>query len=667
MKPDHDDSDSTTAAATPRRRSPDPSDGWGKTQPYDPRRSATATAFESDEHRRYEVLELLGRGGMGEVHLAHDERVGRAVALKVLLDERPENAELRERFVREARIQGQLEHPGIVPVYDIEPDSNGRPFFAMKRVTGETLDAIVRKLVQGDPDAVQTYTLRRLLAAFQQICLTVHYAHTRGVIHRDLKLGNLMLGGFGEVYVLDWGIAKVRNVDEPRLGMPAAQLPSVAATRHDYVLGTLGYIPPEQIEDSSQVDARADVYALGVVLFTLLTRRRLHAGRSPRELIESTHRGADARASLIAPELDVPPELDAICVRATAPRREDRYATARELHDAIERFLEGDRDVRLRAELAEQHLAMARRAIGGRSSTASASAEARRDALRQAGRALALQPENVEAGELLASMMLTSPDDVPDEVLRASSELGEKEQLRLGRIGLFVVLGVVGLLSLLLWVGVRSWGAVAWICVPLLVAVGILVRAQDMRVDEGPYFAVSTGVALCVAIGASATILGSLWLPALFATTYAAVIMATHGLGRWRILCVALALLAILVPFGLELGGILPMHYRMEDDHLVVLADAVSYPERSFVSIALAAVSNVLLVSFALFQFSKGDMRTRRELQLMAWHLRQVAPLRDSRRPPPDPAPPSDEHDTSRDPLDDLDSMSTRADRPRGD
>ncbi len=651
-----DDADGATPPTVGRSGS-DSSVGWGKPPPSDARSiGGGAPTFGDDVERgRYAVLERIGRGGMGEVHLAKDGRVGRSVALKVLLDEGVNDAALRGRFVREARIQGQLEHPGIVPVYDIEHDANGRPFFAMKRVTGETLEAIVRKLAKGDPEAVAAYTMRRLLAAFQQICLTVHYAHTQGVIHRDIKLSNLMLGDFGEVYVLDWGIAKVRDVDEPGLGTASGSLPHVDATRRDHVLGTPGYIPPEQLSDSANVDARADVYALGAVLFALLTRKRLHGRGTAAEVIESPRRGADARASVVAPELEIPPELDTICVRATAQRPEDRYATARELHDAVERVLEGDRDVRLRAELAEQHLVEARRALGEGTAAPAGTAESRRRALREAGRALALQPDNVEAGELLASMMLTPPSEVPDELVRASLELELAEQLRLGRVGIFVVLGIVALLSLLVWVGVRSWSAVAWILGPLLVTVAVTVYGPRVRVERGRYYALASGIPLAIAIGASSTIVGPLWLPAIFATTFAAIFVVTHSLGRWRFVSVALAVLSILVPLGLERAGVLPEHYVVNGEHVIVLGEAVDYPAHSVPALTLACVANVLLVSFALWQFSKGDMNTRRELQLMAWHLRQMAPLRDSTRPPPrasvrpeaEPDPPHEDSSTT--------------------
>src|SRR5438067_5726539 len=201
----------------------------------------------------YEVSEVLGRGGMGEVVLAYDTEIGRGVAIKHMLDASSEVA--RERFLREAKIQARLDHPAIVPVYEL-----GRDYFTMKRLAGTTLlDVIVKG----------SATRQRMLRAFVDVCLAVELAHSRGVVHRDLKPANIMLGDFGEVYVLDWGIAKL--VDEPET--PRAQtldLPSSThATRVGKVLGTPEFMAPEALLHGV-ADRRTDVYALGIILDQLL-------------------------------------------------------------------------------------------------------------------------------------------------------------------------------------------------------------------------------------------------------------------------------------------------------------------------------------------------------------------------------------------------------------
>jgi serine/threonine protein kinase len=162
-----------------------------------------------EELERYQASGVIGKGGMGEVRLYKDLRISRYVAVKVLRDKLRSSPEYRSRFVLEARLQGQLEHPSIVPVHDLGVTPEGELFFSMARVRGVTLRAALETVRAGDHGA--RFVRRRLLTAFSSVCLAVDYAHCRGVVHRDLKPENVMLGDFGEVYVLDWGIAKVMH------------------------------------------------------------------------------------------------------------------------------------------------------------------------------------------------------------------------------------------------------------------------------------------------------------------------------------------------------------------------------------------------------------------------------------------------------------------------
>ncbi|CAN5925398.1 hypothetical protein BH11MYX4_BH11MYX4_30280 [soil metagenome] len=221
----------------------------------------------SKSGERYSVRRRIGLGGMGTIDLVHDRVVGRDVALKQMrprtLDPRAEWAS----FEREARLQGQLEHPAIVPVYDLGKGEDGSPYFTMKRVRGESLASILDRLAEGDAETRARFSRRKLLTAFAQLCLAAHYAHERGVIHRDIKPANVMLGGYGEVYLLDWGIAKVRG-DAASLAPAGTAGASLRPdeTTDGSVVGSLGTMAPEQAEGLA-IDARADVYALGAVLF----------------------------------------------------------------------------------------------------------------------------------------------------------------------------------------------------------------------------------------------------------------------------------------------------------------------------------------------------------------------------------------------------------------
>jgi eukaryotic-like serine/threonine-protein kinase len=279
---------------------------------------------------RYREGCLLGRGGMGEVHLWHDAWLGREVAIKTLPPGRSLSAAARARFFREARVQGQLEHPAIVPVYDVGIDDNGREYFAMKRVSGRTLENAM---------AGSELSRARFLALLRQVCLAVDYAHARGVVHRDLKPRNVMIGDFGDVYVLDWGLAKLL---EPGCSVEAGT--DVGGhTLSGQLIGTPGYMAPEQISRADDVDERADVYALGAMLFEVLAGERLHHGETVAELLQSTRRLSGARPTERIPGLDVPPALDAICAVATAHDRELRKVGARDLANAIEACLDQSR------------------------------------------------------------------------------------------------------------------------------------------------------------------------------------------------------------------------------------------------------------------------------------------------------------------------------------
>ncbi len=290
---------------------------------------------------RYRVLEPLGRGGMGVVYLAEDTRLDRRVALKVI-DVPDASGELAARLLREAQILARLEHPGIVPVHDVGTLADGRVFYTMKFVQGRRLDQHLEQ-VESLPDR---------LRIFQKLCEAVAFAHAHEVLHRDLKPGNIMVGPFGEVLVMDWGLAKIlrRSPAEPGEAVSRAELFETdlsngaspteqppreesstfrpawpGETAHGIVLGTPGYMAPEQARgEISKLDARTDVFALGAILHFLLT------GRPPGDLT----RPEAGRAS-------VPRALVAIANQAMSPEHAKRYATAQELAADIARHLDG--------------------------------------------------------------------------------------------------------------------------------------------------------------------------------------------------------------------------------------------------------------------------------------------------------------------------------------
>jgi eukaryotic-like serine/threonine-protein kinase len=297
---------------------------------------------------RYAVLEEIGRGGMSAVYRARDRMLDRDVALKVL-DEPLASPALAARLGAEARVLARLEHPSIVPVHDLGVLPDGRPYYVMKLVRGRDL---------GDAAAAES-SLHGRLRLFERICEAVAFAHARGVIHRDLKPSNIMVGAFGEVLVLDWGLAKLRQVtsDTGRSAAGATLQPPVVKrqssvderpagpapaegsrdraagtplTAKGMVLGTPGYMAPEQLA-GEPVDERTDVYALGVLLAWLLG---VHgpAAAAP---------AAEAAPAVSAGEPTAPRPLCAIANRACAELPSDRYASVAELVADVRRYLDG--------------------------------------------------------------------------------------------------------------------------------------------------------------------------------------------------------------------------------------------------------------------------------------------------------------------------------------
>ena len=302
----------------------------------------------------YELLEVVGRGGMGVVYRARDIALDREVAVKLLLDRYAPDSPTAARFLDEARITGQLQHPGIPAVYQVGTLPGGRPFLAMKLIKGDTLDALLKANAPMDA-----------LAVFGAVSQAVGYAHAHGVIHRDLKPANVMVGAFGEVQVMDWGLAKVlasRERERPESDPDATQGAATEIrtqrdsdtpfTQHGSVLGTPAYMPPEQAAgELDKVDARSDVFGLGGLLCVLLTGQPPFVGKDAESVRLSAVRGKteDAFARLDASAAD--PGVIALCKRCLAFEPADRPATADEVANAVSELRRAADD---RAKQAEQ-------------------------------------------------------------------------------------------------------------------------------------------------------------------------------------------------------------------------------------------------------------------------------------------------------------------------
>ncbi len=378
----------------------------GQKKPSKKGKAAHETANRWDAEQRYPLVTNFARGGLGQIWMANDSRLRREVAFKELLPSALKNRNALERFLEEAQITGQLEHPSIVPIYDIGYQENGTPFYAMKLVRGETMEKEIENLHQLPKDSPEwTLAFRKLIANFIDICNAMAFAHDRGVLHRDLKPLNVMIGAFGETLVLDWGLAKVIDVEpvgdeapittstsdlgpedqtiveseatglqtgtavaEPSTGGASAAgvskggasvggqsqfSGSFGSTRKmvqtdvrsrgsqtmmGSVMGTPAYMPPEQAAGKlDELDARTDIYSLGGILYKLLTNQQPIARGKIREVLKNVKEG-----NIIAPrdhDSSIEKPIEAICMKALATDREDRYDSALKIVEDVEAWL----------------------------------------------------------------------------------------------------------------------------------------------------------------------------------------------------------------------------------------------------------------------------------------------------------------------------------------
>jgi serine/threonine-protein kinase len=612
---------------------------------------------DSTFSERYTIGTLLGEGGMGVVRSCADGRIGREVAMKSVQPGMGSAGPFVARFLREACVQGQLEHPSIVPVYDLGRSGEGTLYFTMKRVRGATLKRILRALRAGGPEddpsgppdvpvrgrdpsgppdsglvaselVARPWSRRKLLASFASACHAVHFANVRGVVHRDLKPSNIMLGDFGEVYVLDWGLAKVVGAADPLAptGAPAIQSGTDpgARTHHGATLGTPGYMAPEQVR-GEPVDARADVYSLGAILFELLALEPLHSGQSPQAAIESTLLGVERRPSVRAPYLDIPPELDAICSRATAAEPELRYSSVRELVDAVERYLDGDRDLVRRRELARDHARAAEvhasRALGAPDSAAAA----RSRALHEVGRAIALDPTNEDAARILMRLMTELPAEMPAEAKAAMAEDTRRLVRAGGKMAVFANLTWFGWLPLMLWMGMRSWTAWLVASAAYVAAAAFAARVWRHPPEDGRPD-MPTTVSTIVANAAGSTMFGPFVLVPTLAVIGAMLLHMVPGRAH-RVPIIALNCLSIAVPALLALAGVIPASYVYEHGAFVLRPVMFAVPPlQTNVFMILTNVALVCIGSVVVGRFRDHMTRAEQRLHVQTWQLRQLVP-----------------------------------------
>jgi serine/threonine-protein kinase len=552
----------------------------------------------------YAFGDVIGEGGIGEVVAAHDLRIGRDVAIKRLREKTPKPDEV-SRFLREARIQARLDHPAIPPVHELGRDKEGRPFFAMKRLSGVTLSDLLD---------VPDQNRQRLLRAFTEVCQAIDFAHARGVVHRDLKPGNIMVGDYGDVYVLDWGLARV--VGEALTEVVTDDIDSLDIKSGD-ILGSPGYMAPEQLQRVGDTGRPADIYALGSILFEILAGESLHP-RGPTAIVSTVANEAVTSPAKRRPDRGVPPELDALCVQMLAMDPTSR-PNARRVADRVQAFLDGDRDVARRKTMAVDLVWSAQAQLGEGN---------RAEAMRAAGRALALDPESTGAAELVTRLMLEPPKEPPAELRDALSHADDVSVRKHARTAILAYLSLAAFLPIAWWNGVRRWDVVlAVFFVSLVMAIGAVLIAR--RPQRSLAYMVMYGLGNVGLLAVLQRMAGPfIFVPALSCVVVMSATAYPAYIKRPWILITTMVV-GFLAPIILELQGILTRTWDIRDGMLVSHAGALVLDgPPTLVMLIVASVVTIMIAGIHAARIYRANRDARLQLVTQAWHLRQLLPAR---------------------------------------
>ncbi len=557
----------------------------------------------------YELHELIGKGGMGEVVAAHDLKFDRDIAIKRMHGE--QSMRSITRFLREARIQARLEHPAIVPIHDLGTDETGRVFFTMKRLAGVTLSD---KISNREP-------VQSLLRAFVEVLLAIDFAHRHRVVHRDLKPANIMLGEFGEVYVLDWGVARELDSRDDIITDAGGMLPidaksvSDSATKAGSVLGTPGYMSPEQVR-GEPADTAADIYALGAILFEILTAQTLHPHGD--DAMVATLTSSPERPSERRPDRQIAPELDELCLAAQAEEPAKR-PTARDMAEQLRRFIDGDRDVALRRTLAIEQISAARAAL------ATKDAIQRTVAMRHAGRALALDPESEDAADLVGRLLLERPAVLPPALVASLDQL-DRDALKKRSVRATRSYGAVFVFLLLVpFLDIRSW---SWLLAfnGVLAAVVAFAWRGSLTGAVSPYLSMLGNFALALVW----TRIASPFVLTPVMICGALIAVASHPWNQerpWTIF--AWAAITVWTPIGLEAIGVLEPTWWIENG--TVLVRSTIYNITGPLEIGVVVFSNfmfIMLLGAFAYTITRTGRTAARDHHMQAWHLRHLIPER---------------------------------------
>jgi len=285
-----------------------------------------------NEDLRYTQFKTIARGGKCLIQSCKDFHLSRVVAHKSLLKEIAKDPFEQKRFLREARVTAMLQHPNTIPIYELSRNNKGHYFFTMKLVEGYTLREVQDLAKQEGTQAVDGYGFHRMVTILIQVANALDYAHSHGVVHRDIKPANILMGPFGEVLLLDWGLAKVWSEEPEEVPeMPMLMNSDPSLTAQGKLQGTAHYMSPEQIEGSRDIDHRSDIYSMGAVLYEILAGQTTFTGDNVNKILEQVKHNDPPRPSEIALDRDIPPQLEEICMKCISKNPNERIQSARRL------------------------------------------------------------------------------------------------------------------------------------------------------------------------------------------------------------------------------------------------------------------------------------------------------------------------------------------------
>ena len=288
---------------------------------------------------RYAFFKTIAKGGKCIIQSCKDLHLSRTVCHKSLRKEIANDPIEQQRFLREARVTAMLQHPNTIPIYELSRDTRGHYYFTMKLVEGLTLREIIDGLRKKDARIEADYGIGALVDIIVQVCHALDYAHNHGVVHRDIKPANTLIGPFGEVLVLDWGLAKVWNVADVDVShLEFIEDGDLSLTSRGRLQGTALYMSPEQIVSLKDIDHRTDIYSIGAMLYEVLTLELMVWGKSLHQVLRKIQDESPPRPSEKAPDRHIPEEIERICMKCIKKNPDDRYGTVREVIDDIQRW-----------------------------------------------------------------------------------------------------------------------------------------------------------------------------------------------------------------------------------------------------------------------------------------------------------------------------------------